>query len=182
MRRNATLGLLALGLATLAPPRPAEAVFSGDMSPRAESSDKDYAAAIRHREAEDWEAMVVSLNRVIARRPWHDNAHNLLGYGYRKMHLYEMALKHYRKALELNPRHRQALSYLGMAYLQMGDMAEAEATMTRLAEVCGSIALTFSDGDFTDGCDEYRELRAAFEHYDEHGVLPPEEASEAARP
>jgi Flp pilus assembly protein TadD len=177
MRRKMTAPLVALAaVAALAGrPEPARAVFSGDMSPRAESSDKDYAEAIRHRKAEDWEAMVVSLNRVIKRRPWHDNAHNLLGYGYRKMHLYEMALKHYRKALELNPRHRQALSYLGMAYLQMEDMEKAEATMARLADVCTSVALTFSDGEFTDGCDEYRELRAAWEHYRAHGELPPDE-------
>jgi tetratricopeptide (TPR) repeat protein len=174
MRRKALLALAALAAATFAAPDPARAVFSGDMSPRAESSDKDYAAAIRHRKAEDWEAMVVSLNRVIKRRPWHDNAHSLLGYGYRKMHLYRMALKHYHKALELNPRHRQALAYLGMAYMQMGDVEKAEATMQRLAEVCTGIALTFSDGDFTDGCDEYRELRAAHEHYTAHGELPPE--------
>ena len=55
---------------------PAHAVFSGDMSRRAESSDKDYAEAIRARAVMDWEPMVAALERVIARRPWHDNAHN----------------------------------------------------------------------------------------------------------
>ena len=165
----------AAAIVTVLSDRPAQAVFSGDMSPRAESGDKDYAEALRHREKHDWERMVISLNRVIDRRPWHDNAHNLLGYGYRKMHMYEHALKHYHKALELNPRHRQALEYLGEAYLQMGDVPRAEETMARLKEVCGGIALTFSDGDFTDGCNEYRELREAYDYYLAHGTVPPDE-------
>ncbi|MEL7138793.1 MAG: tetratricopeptide repeat protein [Pseudomonadota bacterium] len=173
MRKILTALCLPLAIAVAAvmmPHREAGAVFSGDMSPRAESGDKDYAAAIRFRKEKDWMSMVNSLNRVVRRRPWHDNAHNLLGYGYRKMHLYELALKHYHTALELNPRHRQALEYLGEAYLQMGDVAKAEETMERLANVCGAVSLAFSDGDFSDGCDEYRDLREAYDFYLANGV------------
>lgn len=161
-------------IAVAVAPQPAQAVFSGDMSPRAESGDADYAAALRARKAKNWMEMVNSLLRVVERRPWHDNAHSLLGYSYRKMGLFDMAIKHYTRALELNPRHRQALEYLGEAYLQMNDVPMAEATMARLAKVCSGVALTFSDGDFTDGCDEYRILREVYEHYLAHGVLPPE--------
>ncbi|MEL6480140.1 MAG: tetratricopeptide repeat protein [Pseudomonadota bacterium] len=171
----ACLPLIAAAGLAFAPHQQAHAVFSGDMSPRAESGDKDYAAAIRYRKAKDWERMVNSLNRVVRRRPWHDNAHNLLGYGYRKMHLYDLALKHYETALELNPRHRQALEYLGEAYLQMGNVAKAEETMVRLAKVCSGVRLTFSDGDFSDGCNEYRDLREAYDYYVENGVPLPDE-------
>ncbi|MEM7529759.1 MAG: tetratricopeptide repeat protein [Pseudomonadota bacterium] len=170
-----------LALAVFLAPGPARAVFSGDMSPRAESGDKDYAEAIRARKAKNWMGMVNSLLRVVDRRPWHDNAHNLLGYGYRKMKVYDLALKHYHIALELNPRHRQALEYLGEAYLQIGDMPKAEATLARLGEVCTGVALTFSDGDFTDGCDEYRELHAAMAYYRIHGEVPPDQNEEAAQ-
>lgn len=33
-------------------------------------------------------------------------------------------------------------------------------------------AAAFSDGDFGDGCNEYRDLRAAVRYYDEHGRAP----------
>ncbi|MEO0820418.1 MAG: tetratricopeptide repeat protein [Pseudomonadota bacterium] len=164
-------GVLAVGL----PAGPAQAVFSGDMSPRAESGDKAYAAAIRARDAKLWGVMVGHLEKVVAARPWHDNAHSLLGFGYRKLGDFDKSLVHYHKALELNPRHRQALEYLGEAYLQMGDVEKARETMVRLGEVCSGISLTFSDGDFSDGCEEYKELRRVFAHYEEHGELPPEE-------
>ena len=150
---------------------PAHAVFSGDMSRRAESSDKDYAEAIRARAVMDWEPMVAALERVIARRPWHDNGHNLLGYGYRKLERYEEALHHYAIALELNPRHRQALAYLGVAYLHMDEVDKAEATLTRLRTVCEFVALTFSDGEFTDGCGEYHKLTEYVASYRENGFV-----------
>ncbi|MGF1658088.1 MAG: tetratricopeptide repeat protein [Rubrimonas sp.] len=150
---------------------PAWAVFSGDMSPRARSGDADYADAIDARAAKNWAAAVAALDKVVARRPWHDNAHNLLGYSHRKMGNFEKALEHYHIALELNPRHREALEYLGEAYLQMNDLPRAQATLARLGEVCVQVSLTFSDGDFSDGCEEYRELRAAVTHFEATGEV-----------
>ncbi|MEM1383500.1 MAG: tetratricopeptide repeat protein [Pseudomonadota bacterium] len=157
--------------AAFALPQPASAVFSGDMSPRPESGDADYAAGIRARNEMEWEKMIVELEKVVARRPWHDNAHNLLGYGYRKIGNYEKSLVHYHTALKLNPRHRQALNYLGMAYLHMEDRAKAETTLAKLGEVCKQVRLTFSDGDFSDGCREYRKLEEQVAFYDEYGFV-----------
>lgn len=164
---------LALALMLAAPP--AWAVFSGDMSPRAESGDADYAEAIRMREAKNWFATIDALKRVVARRPWHDNAHSLLGYSYRQIEEYELALHHYHIALELNPRHRQALEYLGRAYLQMHWPDKARETLAKLGEVCAFVSLTFSDGDFTDGCNEYRMLRDAVVEYERTGEAPGED-------
>jgi tetratricopeptide (TPR) repeat protein len=164
----------AFGAAVAAAPGGAWAVFSGDMSPRARSGDSDYADGVEAWERKDWPAAVVALEKVVARRPWHDNAHSLLGYSLRKLGDYEKALEHYHTALDLNPRHRQALEYMGRAYLEMHWPDKAEETLERLGGVCRFVALTFSDGDFTDGCDEYRSLSAAVAHYRETGY-PPEE-------
>jgi len=144
------------------------------MSPRAPSGDADYAAAIRAREAGDWKGSIEALKRVVARRPWHDNAHALLGNGYRRVGEYELALAHYHRAIELNPRHRQALEYLGQAYLQMHWPEKAAETLEKLGAVCAQVRLTFSDGDFSDGCVEYRLLRAAMAHYAATGEAPGE--------
>ena len=171
MRRWIGAAALSAGLAAAAP---ALAVFSGDMSPRMPPSDMDYARGIEAWEAKDWRKAVDSLNKVVARRPHHDNAHSLLGYSYRRLGEYELALEHYHRALELNPRHRQALEYLGRAYLEMHWPDKARETLEQLGEVCRFVALTFSDGDFSDGCVEYRMLAEAVAHYEETGEPPQE--------
>jgi len=109
--------------------------------------------------------MIGPLERVVARRPWHDNAHTLLGYAHRRLGDYDRAFEHYHIALELNARHRGALSYMGVAQLHLGDLAAAEATLARLGGVCSTMMLTFSDGDFGSGCEEFLELKGAIEHY-----------------
>lgn len=156
-------------------PVAAQAVFSGDMSPRARSGDADYADGVDAWGERRWRDAIGYLNKVVARRPHHDNAHNLLGYSYRKVGEYELALAHYHRALELNPRHRQALEYLGRAYLEMHWPDKAAETLDRLGEVCRFVALTFSDGDFSDGCAEYRSLAEAVAVYERTGEPPAEE-------
>jgi tetratricopeptide (TPR) repeat protein len=174
--RTGGLAVFALAAALAgAAPQPARAVFSGDMSPRAPSGDADYAAALAARRAGDWPASIAALERVVARRPWHDNAHSLLGNAYRRTGDYERALAHYHRAIALNPRHREALEYLGVAYLHMDRPDLADETLAKLLEVCRFVALSFSDGDFSDGCDEYRELREAVAHYARTGEPPPED-------
>jgi hypothetical protein len=42
----------------------------------------------------------------------------------------------YRRALELNPRHRGAHEYAGEAYLMVGDLARAEEHLTALRRIC----------------------------------------------
>ena len=153
-------------------PTAAFAVFSGDMSPRARSGDTDYANGVEAWEAKNWAGAVNALLKVVERRPWHDNAHSLLGYSYRKLGEYERSLEHYHIALDLNPRHRQALEYLGRAYLELHWPDKAVETLDRLGAVCRFVALTFSDGDFSDGCTEYRSLNQALDFYRKTGEAP----------
>ena len=141
---------------------PLYAVFSGDMSPRARASDVDYAAGIDAFEEEDWPAVVANMRKVVERRPHHDNAWGRLGYAYRKLQRYDESIAAYKKSLELNPRNRASLEYLGEAYLDLGRMADAREVLGRLLKVCRNVTITFSDGDFNDGCVEYRELNDKF--------------------
>lgn len=164
------LAVLALA-ACLAAPAPALAVFSGDMSPRAPSGDADYAAGVRAWTAMDWPGMIEHLDKVVARRPWHDNAHTLLGYAHRRLGNYEAAFHHYDRALAHNDRHRGALAYMGIAYLHLDDLARAEATLARLLGICQGMMMTFSDGDFGSGCEEFYELKGAIDYYVETGEV-----------
>lgn len=146
---------------------PAEAIMSGAESPRARSSDSDYADGREAFLRKDWTAAIASLLKVIARRPHHDNAHNMLGFAYRKLGDYERAFHHYEKALELNPRHKQALEYLGEGYLELGRIEEAKATAIRLDQVCRFVVMAFDNNGWKRGCEERDDLKQAFAR---HGV------------
>ena len=146
-------------------PAPAAAVMSGGESARSESSDKDYAAGIRAFDAKDWQGLVDNMQKVVARRPWHDNAFSYLGFGYRKLGRYDEAIAHYNKALELNPRHRGALEYLGETYLELDRPEDAKAALDRLEKVCKHMAVGFSNGGWKSGCEEWEALLEVYDAY-----------------
>lgn len=150
---------------------PAMAIMSGEESARAPSSDADYAEGKAAFQRDDWHATIIALDRVVARRPWHDNAHNMLGFASRKLGQWDKAYAHYAKALELNPRHKQALEYLGEAYLEQGRTDEARAVAVRLTKVCAFVVMGFDHQGWKSGCEERDDLAAAFA---EHGVPWPE--------
>lgn len=175
MRRAARL-LAVLLLATVVAAPPALAVFSGDMSPRARSSDEDYANGIEAFDAKDWPAVVEHMSKVVARRPHHDNAWARLGFALRKLKRYDESLVAYGKSIELNGGNRSALEYLGEAYLELDRLPEAEGLLARLETECRKVVVSFSDGNFTSGCDEYVKLARSIAAYREGRGLP------AARP
>ena len=143
-------------------PEPAPAIMSGAESRVAASSDSDYAAGKAAFECQDWQGAILNLTLVVMRRPWHDNAHAMLGHAWRRLGRYDLSFASYRTALELNPRHRGALEYLGEAYLELGRHDEARATLIRLAEVCDLVVMAFDNRGWNSGCEELRELKAAF--------------------
>jgi cytochrome c-type biogenesis protein CcmH/NrfG len=142
---------------------PALAVFSGEMSPRARSSDSDYADGMEAWDKENWPAVIEAMEKVVTRRPHHDNAWARLGYAYRKVQNYDKSLAAYDRALTRNPRNRAALEYLGEAYVELNRINDAISMLDRLAAECRRISLTFSDGQFTNGCDEFGDLRKVIE-------------------
>lgn len=115
----------------------AAVAVSWDNDPPAErSGDPDYAAGVQAVKRKDWRRAISSLSKAIKRRPWHDDAHNLLGFSFRKLGDYQRALVHYHKALELNPYHRGAMEYLGETYLELGCPSRAREMLVRLASAC----------------------------------------------
>ena len=164
------VGLCVAALAASVP-FPAAAIMSGEESKLAPSGDADYAAGKEAFQAERWQVAIANLTMVVLRRPWHDNAHTMLGYSWRKLGNYDLAFAHYQAALELNPRHRGALAYLGAAYLDLGRKAEADDTYRELAAVCQFVVMGFDNDGWFNGCDELEALQA---EYEGHGVpLPP---------
>jgi tetratricopeptide (TPR) repeat protein len=141
----------------------AGAVTGFDTEAPPAAADDPYAAGVAAFEQEDWQAVLEHMSAALEARPWQDNAHNLMGYAYRKLGDYPAALEAYDKALTLNPYNRGALEYLGEAYLELDRPAAAKATLDRLADACRLLAHGAVDPLVT--CAEWQELSEAYEAY-----------------
>ena len=61
---------------------------------------------------------------------------NILGFTYRNLKAYDLAFKHYKRAIELDPRHRGAHEYIGETYLLVGDVEGARRHLAALKTIC----------------------------------------------
>lgn len=138
--RLITVGALALGLAVGAAAWSATAQAAGSTSSSKSSSGdraaKHYAKAVKEIKKGDYDDAIDLLRKVVNKQPKNADAHNLLGFSYRKLGKFDPARKHYARALKLDPKHKGALEYLGELHLQTGDLKGAEALLTRLAAAC----------------------------------------------
>lgn len=99
---------------------------------------------------QDWATAAERLARYTGSHPDSADGYNLLGYSYRHLKRYDEALAAYRRALEIDPKHRGAHEYLGEAYLELGQLDQAKAHLDALDRLC-----PFS-------CEEYRDLKQAY--------------------
>ena len=113
----------------------------------------DYAKAAELIEAKKFAEALPLLRKAEAREPGNPDVHNYLGYAHRKLKQYDAALRHYKIALRLSPRHREANEYLGELYLALGELAKAEERLAVLDKAC------------LFGCEEYTELKDAIAAY-----------------
>ena len=146
LRRCWALALAVLGLWMAGPGHAA----MGDPSP----NDPPWLAAARaDLKAQRFEQMAEALRAANATSSadWH----NLLGYALRKKTPPDLAAAevHYKRALEIDPKHRLALEYYGELFLMKGDLAGAESMLARLDKACFF------------GCEELRDLKAAIARF-----------------
>lgn len=132
----------------------APAAAAPDSNPAASAPrNPDYAKAAELIEAGKFAEALPLLRKAEAREPDNPDVHNYLGYAHRKLKQYDAALTHYKTALRLSPRHREANEYLGELYLALGDLAKAEERLAVLDKAC------------LFGCEEYTELKDAIAAY-----------------
>jgi Flp pilus assembly protein TadD len=136
----------------LAAPLPARAAGTMD-NPETVEYDSDFAAGKRALDAGNWEAAIRSLGLAQARHPRDADIQNLLGYANRKLGKLDLAFKYYDRALELNPKHRGALEYEGVAYLLVNNLPKAEEHLAALKKICFL------------PCEEYNDLKKAIVDY-----------------
>jgi Flp pilus assembly protein TadD len=123
-------------LAALAAPLPWAGADPTDTDPDLAARDADYAAGKRAADRHDWAEAARLFTRAEVRHPDQADLHNMLGYSYRHLKQYELAFKHYRRAIEIDPRHRGAHEYIGEAYLLTGDVVGAEKHLQALKGIC----------------------------------------------
>ncbi len=115
--------------------------------------DPEFAAGKRAMSVGDWEAAIKALTSAALRDDRNADIENYLGYAYRRLRQFDPAMRHYRRALILNPRHRSAHEHLGEAHLSRGDLGKAEEHLAALEQIC------------LIGCDEYDDLKRVIGEY-----------------
>jgi Flp pilus assembly protein TadD len=152
VRRIAAGALAALVFGSLYVAAPGSKADPGEQDPTS-AAGSDHAAGKKAVEAKDWKSAIERLNKALLQDDRNPDIHNLLGYAYRNAGQLDSAFKHYRRALELNPRHRGAREYLGEAYLLANDVQKAQEQLAALREIC------------LIPCEEYEDLEKAITAY-----------------
>ncbi len=136
MRRLAGLVAAGLACAAIAAFAPIAAADPDEVDPDLAARDADYAAGKKAVETKNWTDAVRLFKRAELRHPDHADLQNSLGFSYRNLKQFELALTHYKRAIAIDPRHRGAHEYIGEAYLMMGNLADAEKHLAALKAIC----------------------------------------------
>jgi hypothetical protein len=115
--------------------------------------DPDFAAGKQALAAGDWNGAIKALGSAALRDSRNADIQNYLGYAHRRLRQLEPAVRHYRLALTLNPRHRSAHEHLGEAHLVVGNLSQAEDHLAALERIC------------LIPCEEYDDLKRVITEY-----------------
>lgn len=122
--------------------------FAADTSPPS-PKDTELEKAKTAIARKDWAAAQAVLEPYTVNNPRSADGFNLLGYSLRNQKKYDDSLVAYKQALTLDPKHKGAHEYIGIAYVQMGKLDKAKEHLATLDKIC-----PFS-------CEEYRDLKKA---------------------
>jgi Flp pilus assembly protein TadD len=107
----------------------------------------DLGVAKSHIEKKDWSAAIAMLEKFVKANPNNADGYNLLGYSLRNSKRYSEAIFNYKEALRIDPQHRGAHEYLGVAYVQNKELPKAKELLISLEKICGQ------------QCEEYQDLK-----------------------
>ena len=126
-------GALCAAILAFAPVAAAEPYES---DPDLASRDEDYAAGKRAADKADWSEAARRFKLAERRHPEHADLQNILGFTYRNLKVYDLAFTHYKRAIEIDPRHRGAHESIGETYLLVGDVQGAHRHLAALKAIC----------------------------------------------
>ena len=119
-----------------------------------ESREPNYLEGKKALESQEWKKAIDWLVKAVQAAPDNSDAHNLLGYAYRKTGSLEASFIQYNEALKLDPTNRHTHEYIGEAYLLTDNLPKAEQHLAELQRICSPIP-----------CEEYKELKRAVDAY-----------------
>ena len=128
-------------------------VVIADQGNDARPSNRNIKTAKRAIKKRKFDKAIRYLKKELGKNPDSADAHNLIGYSYRKTDQVQLAFTHYNNALNLAPEHKGANEYLGELYLEQGKLVQAEQRLAILASACER------------KCDEYKDLQQAVDEY-----------------
>jgi Flp pilus assembly protein TadD len=144
-----TVFLLTLGFGA-----PAALACMGGLSNDDATDDPGFQEGKAAIETQNWAKAIDVLGITAEAFPDSADTQNYLGYAYRKSGDLDAAFRHYQRALEIDPLHKNAHEYVGEAYLMKDDLAGAQQHLAELAKICTPIP-----------CEEYRELKRAVDEF-----------------
>jgi len=103
-------------------------------------------------DAKQYQSAIDELKIIVAKDDNNADAYNLLGFSHRKLKRYEQAEDYYQRALQINPKHKGAMEYLGELYVETDRMDEANQMLQRLDDACLL------------NCKEYGQLKTVIDH------------------
>lgn len=103
-----------------------------------------------------WPSAIAELRLAVRDEPKNADAHNLLGYSYRKQAKPDLpkSFEHYNIALKIDPMHKGTHHYIGVAYLMDKKPADADKHLALLEKACGNRS-----------CPEYQDLAKTIATY-----------------
>ena len=142
-----------LSMLLVAAPPASRAEASPEQTNGIAAARADYEKGRKAIEKMDWKAAIAALENAARNDPGDAEFQNLLGFANRNLGNMDAAFRHYKKALELNPRHRGAHEYIGRAYLMVNQPEKAKEHLKALESACFDV------------CREHTALKKAIDEY-----------------
>jgi len=129
--------------------------FADIPEPKGPTENSNVTAGRKAIQAKDFKAAVGHLTKAVQEEPKNSDAHNLLGYSYRKVGTFDKSMEHYQTALKFDSNNRSAHEYLGELYLDLNQPENADKQLAALKKAC----------PFFGKCEEFDDLKKAIDAY-----------------
>ena len=104
-----------------------------------------YNEAVALIEAEKYQEAIPLLQSAEKLATTDADIQNLLGFTHRKTGKLDAAASYYKRALEINPKHKGALEYQGELFLMLGDKDAAAHNLAKLDKICWLVCSEYDD-------------------------------------
>ena len=124
----------------------------GDDNKKMDVKSNYYYKAVKLINKKSYKAAIDNLLKAEKTNKKDADIYNYLGFSYRKINQLDKASTYYKKALEINPKHKGALEYQGEMFITLNQIKDAENNLKILDKICFL------------GCAEFDKLKKSIEN------------------